>query len=196
MTLAEVFVLLQMAVSLLIAVQAPNTPPQLRVSAINMAYSAINVANVRILEETQRVSRVQTQNSTLGVAPVEKPLQQSEKPVIIPSMEPVEDKSEVLVETRGPYNNHTAEAPYGEYSILVRVKDKDGKFVKDAPVNIAAQDNGMGLGDTGTRYTNGAMTPEDKEWHAYFGYKPTSPGAKNIQLSSNSLSKTVILEVK
>lgn len=109
------------------------------------------------------------------------------------------DRSEVLVEIKGPSNYGRVQdnLPYGNYSFFVRVLDKSGKYIKGAPVDMNAPDNlYISSSDVGTRYTVNLAGGGVDNWDANFGYVPTKPGIKVIKFISGNLVKSITIDVK
>ncbi len=164
--------LLTLALSLLIAAQAPYVSPELRLQAENVANTAIAYANVELAKATQPASN--TGDSTTYTPPVASQLVQDPAPatpVLTLSVEKADQ------EDTGRWN---AEKGHGCYRTTIYVAAYlEGEPQKNIPISI-----GTSTPVLTERYVSGITHNGVKMPVAQFIYQPISSSTQLIRFSS------------
>lgn len=169
----------QMLINLVIA--NPELPQDVKLNALNQAFTSINTAQAELNKPVQTVQVTQTVQNT-------QVLQPSTFGSIISSME-IEAN---ITDERQP----SADNPHGLFGITVRVKEQ-GVYKKVA-VTMSAQDQLPALDNSSNnvKVTDTQSSKNANDWSAVFLFVPTSAGSKNITFNYGETSKTITINAQ
>lgn len=190
--MAQILLLLTMAMNLLVAAQAPNVPQSLRDTAVKVANYAIQVANKTLAEATTTTPVVSapTPEPVLGslpqptpaFVPVPQPPQPAPQIVYVPAPQP-EVKKELKIDIEG--ENHNADGWY--YPISVHYY-RNKTLVNDIPVTLTSSDGFFSVTSTTT------MGGYGEQPNVTFFYQPNFPPSKTLTATADGVSSTVTFD--